>query len=172
MTMPNNISLEAPVRILFVCLGNICRSPSAEGVVRAQIEQQGLESMIQVDSAGTAAWHIGKSPDPRAVDSASARGYSMAALKARQVSEDDFDQFDYILAMDSDNLSALESIKPQHFGGHLGMLLDFLPEQSPLNSYAEVPDPYYGGGKGFELVLDLIESAGTTLLQQVQQRLA
>lgn len=172
MTMSNNLRLEAPVRILFVCLGNICRSPSAEGVVRAQIKEQGLESLIQVDSAGTAAWHIGKSPDPRAIDSASARGYSMESLKARQVSEDDFDQFDYILAMDSDNLCELEAIKPEYFGGHLGMLLDFLPQQSSLNSYAEVPDPYYGGGKGFELVLDLIESAGITLLQQVQQRLA
>lgn len=164
-------SLEPPVRILFVCLGNICRSPSAEGVIASMIEKQGLADQIRVDSAGTAAWHIGKSADPRAMDRASARGFNMSGLKARQVSEDDFDQFDYILAMDSDNLAELNQLQPPHFGGHLGLLLDFLPQGSELNKYAEVPDPYYGGESGFDLVLDLIEAAGANLISMVQQRL-
>ena len=153
-------------RILFVCLGNICRSPTAEGIFRKVVTDARMQDRIFIDSAGTGGWHIGKSPDARAVSAAKARGYDLSSLRARQVAATDFEAFDFILAMDHANLSDLQSMKPDHYQGHLGLFLDF----AERSRHREVPDPYYGGAAGFDLVLDLIEDASAGLLRQLQQR--
>ena len=150
-------------RILFVCLGNICRSPTAEGVFRQRALVAGMPA-LQIDSAGTAGWHIGKAPDPRTVRAAAQRGYDLASLRARQVVENDFHQFDFILAMDRNNLADLQAIRPARSSAELGLFLDYagdFPE-------SEVPDPYYGGDQGFELVLDLIENASDGLIARLR----
>lgn len=150
-------------RILFVCLGNICRSPTAEGVFRQRALVAGMPA-LQIDSAGTAGWHIGKAPDPRTVRAAAQRGYDLASLRARQVVENDFHQFDFILAMDRNNLADLQAIRPARSTAELGLFLDYagdFPE-------SEVPDPYYGGDQGFELVLDLIENASDGLIARLR----
>ena len=141
------------MKVLFVCLGNICRSPTAEAVMRSLVESRQLD--LEIDSAGTAAYHIGKSPDPRSQQAALKRGMSMSGLRARQVSEHDFYEFDYILAMDSANYQDLISIKPNNASAAVVL---FLREFGSME-YDEVPDPYYGGEQGFELVLDLLEDA-------------
>ena len=151
------------VSVLFVCLGNICRSPTAHGVFEAKVRALGLDDKIDVDSAGTAAWHIGSPPDPRSAEEAALRGYALDHLRARQVEPGDFQRFDYVIAMDAENLSELQAQAPADFIGHLGLFLDFAPEQ-PL---AEVPDPYYKGHEGFVEVLDLVESASEGLLERV-----
>lgn len=151
------------VKVLFVCLGNICRSPTAHGVFQHYVEQAGHSDWISIDSAGTGAWHVGKAPDSRATAAASSRGYDLSPLRARQVHVDDFDYFDYILAMDCDNLNDLAAMRPGHFKGELGLFLNYgddLPDR-------EVPDPYYGGDEGFEAVLDMIEAASDGLLQHL-----
>jgi protein-tyrosine phosphatase len=153
--------------VLFVCAGNICRSPTAEGVFRAVAERGGLATRIRADSAGVGDWHRGLPPDRRAIQAARRRGYDLTALRARQVSDEDFAGFGWILAMDRSNLRALEAMRPNDFGGHLGLLLDVLPEAE----VREVPDPYYGGPQGFEYVLDLIEAASRALLVQVRAAL-
>ena len=153
-------------RVLFVCLGNICRSPTAHGVFSHQVSSAGLADRVLVDSAGTGAWHVGEPPDSRATAAARGRGYDLTPLRARQVRSGDFEEFDYILAMDRSNLSHLEAMRPGGYAGHLGLFLDFHP--SP--PFREVPDPYYGGEKGFEDVLDLIEAAGQGLLTRLEQR--
>lgn len=154
-------------KILFVCLGNICRSPTADGIFRRLVSGANLDQKIIVDSAGTENWHTGKTPDSRTVAAASKRGYDLSVLRARQVRPSDFDEFDYILAMDKSNLADLERIKPPHFIGHLGLFLEF----GERGDYREVPDPYYGENDGFELVLDLVEGAAQGLLNHVRQRL-
>ena len=141
------------MKVLFVCLGNICRSPTAEAVMRSLVESRQLD--LEIDSAGTAAYHIGKSPDHRSQQAALKRGMSMSGLRARQVSEHDFYEFDYILAMDSANYQDLISIKPSNASAAVVL---FLREFGSME-YDEVPDPYYGGEQGFELVLDLLEDA-------------
>ncbi|WP_027856985.1 low molecular weight protein-tyrosine-phosphatase [Marinobacterium jannaschii] len=150
--------------VLFVCLGNICRSPTAHGVFQALVERQGLRDQIRVDSAGTGAWHAGESPDSRATQAAARRGYDLSQQVARQVVAADFDQFDYILAMDQANLAHLRQMKPEAYSGYLGLFLDFAD-----CSESEVPDPYYGGGQGFEQVLDLVESASEGLLDAIRR---
>lgn len=155
------------VSVLFVCLGNICRSPTADGIFRHQLEQAGLSKRVRVDSAGTGGWHIGRGPDPRTVAAARQRGYDLSPLRARQVSVADFDEFDFILAMDNANLKDLRALAPAHFQGHLGLFLEF----SKRYDEHEVPDPYYGEGDGFERVLDLVEDASAGLLRHIQQRL-
>lgn len=152
-----------PIKVLMVCLGNICRSPTAEGVLEARLQQRGLVEHIQVDSAGTAGWHIGKSPDERTCKAALERGYDLRNLRGRQVTVQDFHDFDYILAMDRQNLQGLDAICPAGFAGHLGLFLAFSRKQT----YQEVPDPYHGGSDGFELVLDLIEEAVDGLLADI-----
>ena len=152
--------------VLFVCLGNICRSPTAHGVFAAQAAEAGLAEWVKVDSAGTGAWHVGEPPDTRAAAAARNRGYDLSDLRARQVDPRDFERFDYILAMDRSNLSHLEAMCPAGYGGHLGLFLDFHP-QPP---FREVPDPYYGGDRGFEEVLDLVEAAGLGLLRALESR--
>ncbi|MBV1789206.1 low molecular weight phosphotyrosine protein phosphatase [Marinobacterium sp. D7] len=154
--------------VLFVCLGNICRSPTAEGVFRAKLaEHADLAQLLDVDSAGTAAYHVGNPPDSRSAAIAARRGYDLSALRARAVSHDDFSRYRYILAMDHENLLNLKSISPSGFDGHLGLFLDFAGMAG-----AEVPDPYYTrGDAGFEEVLDLVEAAAEGLIGHLRGEL-
>ena len=150
-------------RILFVCLGNICRSPTAHGVFETLVAQHGLVGLIDVDSAGTAAYHVGNPPDSRSIIAAAERGYQLDHLRARQAIAQDFNEFTHILAMDEDNLSNLKDIAPADYTGHLGLFLDFAQCVEH-----EVPDPYYGGETGFDHVLDLVENASMGLLLKLQ----
>jgi protein-tyrosine phosphatase len=146
--------------ILFVCMGNICRSPTAEGVFRARAEQAGLAEQLHIDSAGTGDWHVGNRPDPRSTEYAARRGYDLSTQRARQVVAGDFERFDHIYAMDHDNLARLTAACPPQHRHKLGLFMQFA-----LNTDAEVvPDPYYGNGNGFDLVLDYIEDASNGLL--------
>ncbi len=153
----------APVGVLFVCLGNICRSPTAEAVFRARVARAGLDGRIAVDSAGTGDWHVGDPPDRRAIEHAARRGYDLAPLRARQISREDFRRFGWILTMDQANLRDVAALRPPRFDGHLGLFLDC----APALGVREVPDPYYGGVDGFERVLDLVEEASERLLERV-----
>lgn len=153
-------------RVLFVCMGNICRSPTAEGVTRALAERGGMVASFEFDSAGTHGYHIGKAPDARASQAAAARGYDLSSLKARQVDSADFMRFDRILAMDRDNLDLLRQACPPEHRGKLGLFLEF----ASRHDEDEVPDPYYGGPEGFERVLDLIEDAAQGLLARIGKR--
>jgi protein-tyrosine phosphatase len=148
------------VRILFVCLGNICRSPTAEGVLRALAAREAPELDLVVDSAGTAGYHVGEPPDRRTQEAAARRGYELGTLRARVVEPADFERFDLILAMDRENLKVLRRRAPQQAHERLRLLLEFAPDAMP----ADVPDPYYGGPNGFEEVLDLVEVAARGLL--------
>ncbi|WP_150048872.1 low molecular weight protein-tyrosine-phosphatase [Methylomonas rhizoryzae] len=149
------------IGILFVCMGNICRSPTAEGVFRALLTQRRLSDLFEVDSAGTHAYHVGDAPDLRARKAARDRGIELKHLRARKVAAADFEKFDVILAMDSDNFSILQDICPETHKDKIKYLLDFAPQ---LNQ-REVPDPYYGGAYGFERVLDMAEAAAEGLLE-------
>ncbi|WP_372777823.1 low molecular weight protein-tyrosine-phosphatase [Litorivivens sp.] len=151
------------VRVLFVCLGNICRSPTAHAVFQQMVDEQGLGSTILVDSAGTGDWHIGRPPDPRASAAAQQRGVDMSALRARQFQADDFHNFDYILAMDEDNLRDILAQEPGSHSAQVGLFLDYATHFEER----EVPDPYYGGDEGFEHVLNLIEDAARGLLERL-----
>ena len=153
--------------VLFVCLGNICRSPTAHGVFAEKVRCLGLENRVQVDSAGTAAYHAGSAPDPRSSEVARSRGYDLSRLRARQAVSEDFHQFDYILAMDESNLRNLQAIAPVGAKAALRLFLDFDRSQ-PVR---EVPDPYYGGEQGFTEVLDLVEAAADGLLTEIRSRL-
>jgi protein-tyrosine phosphatase len=152
------------VKILFVCLGNICRSPTAAAVFRTIAAREAPELKVEVDSAGTAGYHVGEPPDPRTQAAASRRGYDLSRLRARIVEPRDFERFDLILAMDRDNLSVLQRRAPVDARSRLRLFLEFAPETGT----AEVPDPYYGGPNGFEEVLDLVESASRHLLHHVR----
>ena len=154
------------VRVLFVCMGNICRSPTAEGVFATLVEREGLRDRISVDSAGTHAYHVGDPPDPRARDAALQRGIDLSQQRARKVCSEDFERFEYVLAMDMDNLRILEDIRPAQGRAELRRFLEFAPELTE----EDVPDPYYGGPKGFARVLDLIEAASEGLLRDIRQR--
>lgn len=151
------------VKVLFVCLGNICRSPTAHGVFESLVAQRHLSERIAVDSCGTGNWHVGEAPDPRATDEAAARGHDLSHLRARQLRATDFDEFDYILAMDNQNLADLRALCPPHFSGYLGL---FLPFAEGVET-DEVPDPYYGGDQGFTRVLDMVEAASEGLLREI-----
>ncbi|MBW7470140.1 low molecular weight protein-tyrosine-phosphatase [Marinobacter sp. M216] len=155
------------VRVLFVCLGNICRSPSAEGVFRALVEESGLEDRIEIDSCGTGHWHIGKAPDARATQAARKRGIDISTLRARQFVADDLEVFDYVLVMDQQNLSDVTDVWHRIGGTRPALFLSY-----GQSSHQEVPDPYYGGAEGFEFVLDLIHEAGEGLLAEIRERLA
>lgn len=152
----------APVKVLMVCLGNICRSPTAEGVLRALIAEAGLDGVIEVDSAGTSDWHRGEPPDHRSQRAAAARGYDLSTLKSRPVVADDFLLHDYILAMDEQNLRDLHSFCPPHLHEKLGLLLEY----GELDC-TDVPDPYTLDGAAFDHVIDLCEHACKELLQQL-----
>lgn len=150
------------IKVLFVCLGNICRSPTAHGVFEGIVAKRKLEQLIQIDSAGTAAWHVGNAPDPRSIQTAKKRGYDLTQLRARQVTRSDFSEFDYILAMDEANLADLNVMSPAGYQGELALLLSY-----GAGDMLEVPDPYYGEGDGFERVLSLVESASESLLDHI-----
>ncbi|MEM9257053.1 MAG: low molecular weight protein-tyrosine-phosphatase [Pseudomonadota bacterium] len=152
-----------PIRILFVCLGNICRSPTAEGVFVGQLAARGLATSADVDSCGTAHWHVGKPPDARSAAEADRRGYDISHLRGRQLHANDFLQFDYILAMDRTNLEDLRARCPEDFQGHLGLFLAFAEGVT----HEEVPDPYYGGEDGFAEVFDLVEAASEGLIRHL-----
>ncbi|MGE0071458.1 MAG: low molecular weight protein-tyrosine-phosphatase [Thiomonas sp.] len=153
--------------VLFVCMGNICRSPTAEGVFRAKLKQAGLERRVLVDSAGTHAYHLGSPPDRRTQRHALQRGYDLSGLRARVVEPEDFSRFDLLLAMDWDNLALLEEQAPPQYASRCRLFLSFAPD-APV---AAVPDPYYGTARDFERVLDLVEQASSGLLGFVQQQL-
>lgn len=166
------MSREQPTRVLLVCLGNICRSPTAEAVLRYQATQAGWSDHIEIDSAGTAAWHVGKSPDARSQRHAKARGYDLSAQQARQLTTDDLRQFDYVLAMDEDNLGVINALKAElapheQSQVHSGLFLAFHPQANQPGFSLAVPDPYYGGDEGFETVLDLCEAASIGLLKTI-----
>jgi protein-tyrosine phosphatase len=150
-------------RILFVCLGNICRSPTAEGVLRAIAAKEFPGLTLDVDSAGTADYHVGEPPDRRTVAAARRRGYDLAGLRARQLQPDDFNRFDYVLAMDRANLEEIERLRPKGSSARVSLFLEYSPDASTL----EVPDPYYGGVEDFERVLDHCESAARGLLSRL-----
>ena len=153
------------INVLFVCLGNICRSPTAHGVFAQRVSERGLQSQIQVDSAGTGDWHVGEAPDKRATAAAAKRGFDLSSLRARQVSAKDFGQYHYVIAMDNNNLADLNALKPHHYNGELALFLSYGSDNT-----VEVPDPYYGAGDGFEQVLDLVEQASDGLLAAIMQQ--
>jgi protein-tyrosine phosphatase len=161
-TMTQQVALH---RILFVCLGNICRSPTAEVVFRKASEQAGIEG-VKVESAGLGDWHVGSPPDARAIRHAAKRGYDLRPLRARQFSPADFTRFDHIYAMDASVLEELEAMKPSSFTGHLGLFLDIAPSVG----LRDVPDPYQTGPEGFEHVLDLVEQASAALASSLSSR--
>ncbi len=152
-----------PRRVLFVCTGNICRSPTAEGVARGLAEKLGLAEAFEFDSAATHGYHVGDTPDPRTVAAAAQRGYDLAHLRARRVTEFDFIRFDHVIAMGRDHLEWLQRACPPLYHDKLALLLEF----SELVEQDEVPDPYYGGAEGFEQVLDLVEEAAQELLRKL-----
>ena len=141
-------------KIVFVCMGNICRSPTAEGVFRNLVQKGGFEDRFEIDSAGTGDWHVGNPPDERAQQSALNRGIDLSSLRARQITKEDLIYFDTIVAMDMDNLNQLKAMAPESHQHKIRLLLEFSD-----STKREVPDPYYGGEHGFELVLDLVESS-------------
>jgi protein-tyrosine phosphatase len=148
-------------RVLFVCTGNICRSPTAEGVFRHFADAAGVA--VEADSAGTHGYHIGDAPDSRTVDAAAKRGFDLKSLRARRVKREDFDEFDLILAMDRDHLAHLQAMRPKDARAEVKLFLDYHPAGK-----RDVPDPYYGGPDGFEHVLDLVEAASRELLKKIR----
>ena len=150
-------------RVLFVCLGNICRSPTAEGVFRKTVQSRGLDARFEIDSAGTGDWHINSPPDQRARRAAARRGVDLDALRARQISAADLAAFDYLIAMDRDNYADLQRLAGAQHQHKVHLFLSF----SAGAERDEVPDPYYGGAQGFDQVLDLIERASSDLLDHI-----
>ena len=154
-----------PTSVLFVCMGNICRSPTAHGVFRHKVQAMGLQEFVTVDSAGTHNYHPGSPPDSRSQAHALKRGYDLSDLRARQIRKSDFDQFDHILVMDWDNLHLVQEQCPPQHQRKVRRFAEFCMElDSPV-----VPDPYYEGGTAFELVLDLVEDASAGLIRHLQQ---
>lgn len=166
-------SVDPAYRVLMVCMGNICRSPTAEAVLRQKLRQAGLHERVQVDSAGTHAYHVGSPPDERSQKHALARGYDLASLRARKFDPSDLGYFDLILAMDWDNLALLEDACPdQPARRKLRRLTEFVAHDSVHAGAQVVPDPYYGGPAGFDAVLDLVETACDGLLVHIREQLA
>lgn len=172
------MSQARPLQVLFVCLGNICRSPTAAAVFRHQVERAGWHGQLRCTSAGTAGWHVGKPADARSRDHARDRGYDLSSHRARQLCDQDFVDFDWVIAMDADNLAAIRQWRARvpQARAQVARLLDFLPAApagesavagAAMNVPVDVPDPYYGGAEGFETVLDLVEAAVNGLLRQL-----
>lgn len=160
------VSLAMNTRVMFVCMGNICRSPMAEGVFRHLVRQAGLDEVVRVASAGTHAFHAGEAPDKRAQAVAVKRGYDISDLRASKIRDKDFDEFDMILAMDWDNLAALQQMVPKKYHHKLQLLMRFATEHET----ATIADPYYGNAQGFEQALDYIEDACNGLLEVAKRR--
>lgn len=152
-------------KVLFVCMGNICRSPTAEGVFRDKVKNAELAMDLHIDSAGTHDYHVGKPPDARAQEAARGRGYDLSDLRGRQVSARDFEEFDYVLAMDKDNLALLLKRCPAQFRHKVRRFLSFSRRYPNL----DVPDPYYGGRAGFDQVLDMVEDAAEGLIEEINR---
>ena len=163
--MPSDNNQEVTVSVLFVCMGNICRSPTAEGAFRHVVEEAGLAERFLIDSAGTHAYHVGESADRRARAAAERRGISLDGIAARRVDLKDFEQFDYVIAMDRLNHVTLVDKADAEYHDKIRLFLDFGPSTED-----EVPDPYYGGSAGFERVLDLVEEASRGLLETLRSR--
>ena len=159
--------MSESVSVLFVCLGNICRSPSAEGVFRQVVENAGLTGKVRIDSCGTGDWHLGKSPDTRSQAAAASWGIDISGLRARQFRESDLAEFDYVLVMDKQNLADIQDIRARSGGTSPELFLNY-----GHSLQKEVPDPYYGGDQGFEVVLDLIQEASEGLLTKLRERLS
>ncbi len=155
------------LRVLFCCMGNICRSPTAEGVFRKLLAAEGLEGRIVVDSAGTHDYHVGRPPDRRTCHAAALRGYDLGGLRARRVLAGDFAEFDYVLAMDRENLTELERIAPVEHHGKIRLFMEF----AATRTGEDVPDPYFGGSRAFGLVLDLVEVGAHGLLDELKKKL-
>jgi protein-tyrosine phosphatase len=155
-------------RILFVCMGNICRSPTAEGVFRKLVRERAPDLQVEIDSAGTHAYHVGEPPDRRAIAAAARRGIDLGSLRARVVDETDFERFDLLVAMDQLNREVLLDRSPDEYRERVRLMLEF----APTTDVADVPDPYYGGPVGFEQVLDLVEEASKGLLDELLARSA
>src|SRR6202163_679607 len=165
VNLPSEKAHKQPAaKVLFVCTGNICRSPLAEAVFRRLVERERLSSQITIDSAGTHGYQLGEPPDSRAIRAASLRGYDLSSQRARLFDLDDFRRFEWVVAMDRQNLRFLESLRPAGHRGHLGLFLDFAPELGLI----DVPDPYCGEGEDFERVLDLVERTAAPLLAAIQ----
>jgi protein-tyrosine phosphatase len=158
------MSSDKPISVLFICMGNICRSPTAEGVFRHHAEQAGMATCLHIDSAGTHAYHVGEPADRRARAAAANRGISLDGINARRVEAEDFERFDYILAMDADNLERLHAESPDEHRHKLHLFLELAQADE-----REVPDPYYGGAAGFERVLDLVEDASLKFLESLRR---
>lgn len=154
------------VKVLFVCMGNICRSPTAQGVFEKLVDEHALGGQIQIDSAGTHAYHVGEPPDARATEAARRRGVSLDKQRARRFNAADFEEFDYVLAMDSSNYADMSALCPPEHSARLRLFLEF----TQATGLTEVPDPYYGGATGFERVLDMIEEAAAGLLADIRQQ--
>ena len=152
------------IRILLVCLGNICRSPTAEGILRQKIHQAGLAHRVSLDSAGTGPWHVGKPPDPRAQVAALQAGYDLSRLRGRQVEVGDFEAFDLVLGMDYSNLHDLLALCPGQYQSRIHLFLPFCE----VDAEEEVPDPYYGGDQGFQRVISLIEQAADNIVERIR----
>ncbi len=152
------------IKVLFVCMGNICRSPTAEAVLRHKAERMGMADHMLIDSAGTHAYHIDEAPDQRAQKAAKQRGYDLSCLRGRQVCAKDFREFDYILAMDSENLALLRDRCPRESAHKLRLYMSY----APRHRIDAVPDPYYGGSQGFERVLDMVEDAAIGFLDEMK----
>lgn len=155
----------ARVRVLFVCMGNICRSPTAQGVFMKRVAEEGLAHLVESDSAGTHAYHVGEAPDRRARETAQRRGIDLSTQRARRALAEDFELFDYVLAMDQDNHSALSALCPPGFEQRLRLFMDYAPHLERR----EVPDPYYGGANGFETVFDMVDEAARGLLEEIRR---
>ncbi|MEX2495176.1 MAG: low molecular weight protein-tyrosine-phosphatase [Woeseia sp.] len=154
---------DKKVSVLFVCMGNICRSPTAEGFFRKAVEEAGLGQRVRIESAGTHAYHIGSPPDLRAQAAAERRGVALGKIRARRIADEDFEVFDYILVMDRENLDGLLQRAPEQHHRKIHLFLEFAG-----GGAAEVPDPYYGGTSGFERVLDLVEEASEKLVERIR----
>lgn len=155
------------IAVLFVCLGNICRSPTAEGIFRRKVKEAGLDAEVLIDSCGTGSWHIGNPPDERALAYAATQGIDLSGLRARKLSAADYSRFDYVIAMDMRNLKTIKARAPKSATARISLLLDFDPH-SPTR---EVPDPYYGGEDGFRRVYTLVNNACDRLLDDIRKRL-
>jgi protein-tyrosine phosphatase len=162
---PTEPETEPDYRVLFVCMGNICRSPTVEGVFRSVAARELPERVIEIESAGTHAYHVGEPPDPRAQRAAERRGIDLSRQRARRIRAEDFSRFDLVLAMDPLNVAVMEDICPPEYRSRIRLLLEF----APARGRDDVPDPYYGGSNGFEYVLDLAEEASAGLIAHIRE---